>query len=378
MFQQESLEPIVARLISQKQEGDFWDFKQEWHEDDKKADLLKDIICFANSVHQHDCYLIFGVDNTYRIRGMEHKRRTQADIIDFLANQEWAGDNIPLISVKTITLESHDLDILIVHNSSNVPFYLKKDYKWNKNTVRQGVIYSREKDRNTAWERIASPLVIEKLWKKRFHLHEPIIEQINNLLAHVDEWDHGPNNLLFHRYRPEFTICEKPSDEGNLYEEFFVEYMIDRKVFSHVYQLKYNESILRDIYMLYLDGCRFITPYPEIGINRALPNSRYFYMVKGSVDWHLQYIFNKDSGGNHEFSQEMFYKHIILFTSEAEKEGFHDWCNNNPQRMEDVKKAININRDFKYESYRADAFTTEVIKMLLAQYRTEKQIRNNE
>ena len=40
MFQQESLEQIVARLISQKQEGDFWDFKQEWHEDDKKADLL--------------------------------------------------------------------------------------------------------------------------------------------------------------------------------------------------------------------------------------------------------------------------------------------------------------------------------------------------
>lgn len=371
MFQQESLEQIIARLISQKQEGDFWDFKQEWHDDKKNADLVKDIICFANSIHQHDCYLIFGVDNSYNIVGMEHARRTQANIVDLLSHIQWSGDNIPHISVKTIIIENTSLDILIVHNTPEVPFYLKKDYQYDAHRIRQGVIYSREKDRNTGWNEIASPLIVEKLWKKRFHLHEPIIEQMNNLLAHVDEWDNGPDNLLYHRYRPEFTICKKPYDEGNIYEEFFVEYMIDHKAFSHVYQLKYNESTLKDIYLLYLDGCRFITPYPKIGINHAIPNSHYFYIVKGSEDWYLQSIFNKDSGDNHEFFQKMFYQHIILFASEAEKEDFYYWCDNNPQRMEDAKKGININRDFKCESYKADAFATEVIKRLLEQYRAE-------
>ena len=52
MFQQDSLEQIIARLISQKHEGDFWDFKQEWHPKNKNADFVKDIICFANSLQR--------------------------------------------------------------------------------------------------------------------------------------------------------------------------------------------------------------------------------------------------------------------------------------------------------------------------------------
>jgi hypothetical protein len=71
-------------------------------------------------------------------------------------------------------------------------------------------------------------------------------------------------------------------------------------------KLKYNENTLRDIYVLYLDGCRFITPYPSVEINHSISESRYFYMVQNSIDWYLQLIFNKDSGYNHNFSQEIF------------------------------------------------------------------------
>ena len=369
MLQQEPLEQIVQKLISQESEGDFWDFKQEWHEEDKKADLVKDIICFANSVHQHDCYLIIGVDNSYNIVGMAKKRRTQADIIDLLSNVQWAGDNIPHISVETVILENTLLDILIIHNTSDVPYYLKKDYKCNKDTVRQGVIYSREKDRNTAWGAIASPLTIEKLWKKRFHLHEPMIEQMRSLLVHVDEWDNGPDNLLYHRYRPGFTICEKPSDESNIYEEFYVEYMFDARAFSHIYQLKYYECILRNIYVLYLDGCRFITPYPKVEINHSISENRYFYMVQNSMEWNLQQIFNKDSGGNHDLSQEIFLNHMVLFESEEEKNMFSDWCNINHEIVEESKGEIIIKHVFEKESFAKDAYTTELVKTLLQKYR---------
>ena len=34
----------VLKLISYKQEGAYWDFKKQWYEDGKQADLLHDIM----------------------------------------------------------------------------------------------------------------------------------------------------------------------------------------------------------------------------------------------------------------------------------------------------------------------------------------------
>ena len=36
------------------------------------------------------------------------------------------------------------------------------------------------------------------------------------------------------------------------------------------------------------------------------------------MEWNLQQIFNKDSGGNHDLSQEIFLNHMVLFESEEE------------------------------------------------------------
>ena len=41
------LQELVLSLLEQGKEGEYWDFKQEWHE--KIEDLLKDIICFTNN-----------------------------------------------------------------------------------------------------------------------------------------------------------------------------------------------------------------------------------------------------------------------------------------------------------------------------------------
>ena len=51
---------IIKELISLKQEGEYWDFKREWHK--KNSDLLHDIICFANNLVNRDCFIIIGVD----------------------------------------------------------------------------------------------------------------------------------------------------------------------------------------------------------------------------------------------------------------------------------------------------------------------------
>lgn len=40
-----SFKEEVLRLIAFRQEGEYWDFKKEWHKN--KSDLLHDIICMA-------------------------------------------------------------------------------------------------------------------------------------------------------------------------------------------------------------------------------------------------------------------------------------------------------------------------------------------
>lgn len=55
-FRDYSTVQIVQHCLQQGKEGEYWDFKQEWHK--RIQDLLKDIICFANTVHDKKCYII--------------------------------------------------------------------------------------------------------------------------------------------------------------------------------------------------------------------------------------------------------------------------------------------------------------------------------
>ena len=76
------LEERIESFIMKRCETEQCDFKQEWHQ--KAEDLIKDIVCFANTVHDKDCYLVFGISDDYKIVGMTKPRRKQADIIDTL------------------------------------------------------------------------------------------------------------------------------------------------------------------------------------------------------------------------------------------------------------------------------------------------------
>ena len=77
-------EELLDYLLSQGKEGEFWDFKREWH--NKIEDLIKDIICFANTVHDKDCYLVFGIEDDLSVIDVPEPRRKQADILDALSN----------------------------------------------------------------------------------------------------------------------------------------------------------------------------------------------------------------------------------------------------------------------------------------------------
>lgn len=77
----------IKKLISLKQEGNYWDFKREWYSQDKKADLLHDIICMANNLVNRDAYIIIGVDeeNDYSFSSVKSdpNRKTHSNWLIF-------------------------------------------------------------------------------------------------------------------------------------------------------------------------------------------------------------------------------------------------------------------------------------------------------
>lgn len=121
------LKQQIEQLINTKREDDWWDFKQCHHQN--KADLLHDIICLANNRANRDAYLILGVEDiTYGVIGVEKdsNRKNQQNIVDFLSSKSFAGQVRPRVEVRTINIDNHEVDVFVVKNSTDVPYYLTK------------------------------------------------------------------------------------------------------------------------------------------------------------------------------------------------------------------------------------------------------------
>lgn len=169
----EELRKQILELIQTGREDDWWDFKECHHED--KASLLHDIICLANNRADRDAYLIFGIrDKTFEVVGIEDDphRKNQQNIVDFLSSKEFAGQVRPRVEVCTIWLEQHEVDVFIVKNSTDVPYYLVESYtdrKYKPNTSNRGKtvtafhIYTRVIDNNTPIDKSADIRDVEYL-----------------------------------------------------------------------------------------------------------------------------------------------------------------------------------------------------------------------
>ena len=117
----------IATLIQSHREDEWWDFKREHHHD--KADLVHDIICMANSRADRDAYIIYGIeDKSFNLIGVENdqNRRNQQGITDVLRSVGFAGSVRPRIEIQTVIIEQHEIDVLIIKNSFDVPYYLEK------------------------------------------------------------------------------------------------------------------------------------------------------------------------------------------------------------------------------------------------------------
>jgi len=304
----------IKKLIEKKSEGDYWDYKQVWHEDNER--LLHDILCFANTGHDRDCYLIIGVSDAGKIVGVSEKnRRNQAGILDLLSNTNFVGDNTPKVRLNTIKIEGKEVDVLTILNSYNVPYYLKKRNK-KYNNIREGYIYTRVGDKNTPIDENASIQQIEMLWKKRFKLTQPLLTQIVNRLENISEWVQC-EDVFYNVYNPEFKLEEEYDDE----------YDLSLKIMC-------NETILKKIQIIVNDGGRYKTPLPEYGyICSDERNDKYKYtyifFLKDSIDYKLQqFLLNTEYKGE-ESVKIKFDKVIIYYESKEEKKAFESYVESN-------------------------------------------------
>lgn len=205
------LEEEIMMLIDSKREDDYWDFKQQHHTN--KADLLLDIICMANNRVDRDAYIIFGIaDKTFEVIGVENdeNRKNQQNIIDFLKSKSFVSGIRPRVELRILMLVGHEVDVLIIKNSTDTPYFLTDRYSDGSKTVRANHIYTRVGDTNTDIDKSADINNIEYLWKKRFLLTRSPFEQIIKRLEKKDEWK-SDEYVYYNVVNPEFTIWETGS-----------------------------------------------------------------------------------------------------------------------------------------------------------------------
>lgn len=322
----------VVKLIETKCEDDWWDFKQEHHHD--KAELVHDIICMANNRPRRDSYIIFGVeDKSFKIIGVEsdNYRRNQQGITDILRNISFAGSVRPRVEVHTITLENHELDVLIIKDSVEVPYYLEKEYrdtnvknasgKLYGKVVHPYHIYTRVVDNNTAIDKQADINDIEFLWRKRFGMDLTIMERLDILLSDTDRWvfDWGNKRYCYHIDFPEFQIVQiEDMQQGWVPAAAFYTHPV---MYLARLNIMYHSTIIYETVLWSFDEYRRYLPEAK---NDSVKNDFWYsYYLLNSFEGKLLKIFTH--GSCDISSREPNYHQILIFKDESEKQEFDDY-----------------------------------------------------
>lgn len=327
----------ILNLIESKREDDWWDFKREHHHD--KAELVHDILCMANNRPRRDSYIIFGIDNeTFSVVGIESDtyRRNQQGITDILRNITFAGSVRPRIEIQTITLDNHEIDVLIIKDSPDVPYYLEKEYqdknlknadeKKYRKIVKPYHIYTRVVDNNTAIDKQADMNDVEFLWRKRFGIELPIMERLHILLSETNKWifDWGNKKYCYHIEYPEFQMIQVDDVEQGWYPAaaFYTHPVM------HLARLNitYHSTVIYETELWVFDQLRKYLPKAENYSIEQQVNFCYTYYMLDSIEGKLLQIFTH---GNCDISsREHNYNQLLIFENDEDKQEFDAYLSN--------------------------------------------------
>lgn len=318
-----NFENLILHLISSKKEGDYWDFKQEWH--DKQEDLIKDIICFCNTIHNKDCYLIFGVSDNYEITGMHKQRRKQANILDILSKVKFSDVEHPVVEIRKIKFTEKEIDVLVIKNINKTPIYLVENY----GKLKRGIIYSRNKDRNTPIDSNSDVMTIENLWKKRFGILKCGYEFYRENLDYYDRWQENEVGY-YHKFMPEYKIEINYDELLEEHAPLYFSYVMTNES-TQTYSLKFyqNSTEIKTFDLLSLDGGRLIIPYPmgSTIINSSSQEKIYYkYYINNSIlDKLRKFLFFKTENPDKYYSIIDLKKVILFFDSDEERLNFEEY-----------------------------------------------------
>ena len=328
----------IASLVSLHQEGEYWDFKREWYSQGQEGNLLHDIICMANNQANRDAYIVIGIDEEqgYMPRDVSEdpNRRDTQKMVTFLRDKKFAGDSRPVVSVQIVRLGGCVLDVIVIHNSVNTPFYLREHFK----QVRDNHIYTRVQDTNTPVDSAADIRHVEYLWKKRLGLAMPPLERIQLYLQRRDEWVDAPSedNVVrkYYKLAPEYMIeYTLDIDDGRDGYTYYLFAQTDTSPFWSRIRLCYHQTTLAEIGGVVLDGGRYFTATPKTdGIsfgNYGQLDIIYKYMIKGSLEYIVHQFYYEESNMEECWAHEKFKQCILIFENEQEQESFLDYVKEN-------------------------------------------------
>lgn len=323
------LEEEIKSLIKLGYEGEYWDYKEKWHKDNGK--LVHDVLCFANTSHDKDCFIIVGVSDSGEIKGLEKdEMKKQADLIDLFSSLKFAGET-PKLNLFSFIVDGKYIDVLVIKNSLAVPYFLNSRYKG----INQGLIYSREGDRNTPIVENSSLEIIESLWKKRFSIDKTGIERFNILLDSPSEWEETDTGF-YNLFNPEYTLEYGELRDG---KPAFYSYTMDNE--STVYQdinLKFNGTVLKTFDTAILDGGRYTAVPPERDVINFNYKERYFfrYYTKDSLVYKLNKFLYDENNDEERIAKSNLFEVVLLFESREEKDAFVVYIKEN-QEIFDAK-----------------------------------------
>lgn len=338
----------VKELIESKREGDYWDFKQCHHED--TAELLHDILCLANSRANRDCYLIYGVeDKTGKIIGVgnDSLRRTQEEMIAQLKSKKFAGGVRPSIDLHCFQIAGHDVDVVLIQNTLDTPYYLTEDYtsKEKQRTVRGNYIYTRIGDTNTDIDKSADVNYVEYLWKKRFGLHLSPLDRFKNFVSDIKGWEMRNESIHYYKSNPEFTL-KYELDTDRERSEFYAYIMTNESVSYTELTLGYFGTPLLKLQLVTLDGGRYTTPCPEWEfIHMENPSATrmdpyvFIYYVEDSIKYSLMDYLRHPENPEKSYAHEKLMALALVFNSWVEKDEFATHIKNNKKEFEDRFKS---------------------------------------
>jgi hypothetical protein len=285
---------LLEELLSKKEEGVWWDFKQKFHKD--LFDLLHDVICLANVIHDGERHIVFGISDQFEVIGLDgnNKSYTQADIISYLRQQPFAENNVPTVKLNFFDFTEKKIAILSISNERVKPYYFTKEIKLRNKFLRAGTIYSRIGDTNTPKDSCANPSDIKAMWLEKFGLDLPVPKRFSYILEDTKSWVYNGIDSAYYELDPDFTI--KIGETELKGEQYWWQKVLIEEPIKYNYILKFKSTVIHELPIVHFQNENLCIPFPDIEFvtypekNDGLGADFYcdlFYYKKGTLLYSL-------------------------------------------------------------------------------------------